>query len=200
LTIYYKTYEVIADTEFINAGADLVLAIKDSQSYTYIPEIYRQSDIFPLGKTFIAKSTYFNVNKKLLIDPYAYENSPRTEALIVYKHPDNQWKITNEKKVILGDTCIKATGKVRGIETIAWFSPKLPAGFGIYHYVGLPGTILETWMVEKNIQIIAVHIEYTSPDIIEPTYFRRISEKTYFRKRDPQNNPKVYWKEKDFIN
>lgn len=199
LTIYYKTYQIISDTEIRSAGADLVLAIKDSQSYTYYPGIRNQPENFPLGKTFIAKSTYFNVNKKLLIDPYAYPNSPKTEALIVYKYPDNQWKITNEKKVILGDTCIKATGKIRGMEIIAWFSPKFPAGFGIHHYVGLPGTILETYLVERNIQTVAVDIEYSSPDIIEPIYFRRVSEKTYLKKRNASGNPKVNWKERDFI-
>jgi len=196
-SIHFKTYYLKSDTSIYNGGVDLILAIKDSQSYTYSP---RQPEIkLPLGSSYIPKSSYFNVNKKLLIEPYGYKGEPKTNALIIYDFPNNKWEITNEKKVILGDTCIKAKGKVHGTDIIAWYSPRLPASFGIYHYVGLPGTVLETYMVERKIQTIAIRIDETAPDIIEPTYAKRVSEKTYRRKRSNSGSPKIYWKAKDFI-
>ena len=195
-TIYYKTYYKESDTQIYNGGVDLILAIKDSQSYTYSPT---QPVEFPLGSTYIPKSRYFNIYRKLLIDPYGYKGEPKTNALIIYDYPNNKWEITNEKKMILGDSCIKANGKASGLDIIAWYSPRLPEGFGLYNYVGLPGTVLEVYMVERKVQTVAVSIDETSPDIIEPTYFRRVSEKTYRRKRSNSGNPKIYWKDKDFI-
>ena len=196
-TIYFKSYYLESDTPRYSGGVDLILAIKDSHSYTY-SQIEREIKL-PLGASYIPKSTYFNINKKLLISPYGYKGEPKTNALIIYDFPDNNWQITNEKKLILGDTCIKATGKVNGIDIIAWYSPRLPAGFGIHHYVGLPGTVLETYMIDRKHQTIAMRIDETSPDIIEPTYARKVSAKTYLRKRNNSGNPKIYWKEKDFI-
>lgn len=196
-TIYFKSYFLEADTPRYSGGVDLILAIKDSQSYTYSAAETKLK--FPLGSSHIAKSRYFNINKKLLISPYGYKGEPKTNALIVYDYPDTKWEITNEKKVILGDTCTRANGKVNGINMIVWYSPRLPHGFGIYDYVGLPGTVLEAYMIDRKHQTVAIRIEETSPDIIEPTYARRVSGKTYWRKRNNSGNPKIYWKEKDFI-
>lgn len=195
-TIYFRSYYLERDSQVYSGGADLILAIKDSQSYTYSPT---QKPEFPLGSSYIPKSRYFNVNKKLLIDPYGYKGELKTYALIIFDFPTTKWEITNEKKVILGDTCIKAKGKIQDIDIIAWYSPRLPQGFGIYNYVGLPGTVLETYMVEKKLQTVAIWINETSPDIVEPTYAKRVSEKTYRRKRSNSGNTKIYWKEKDFM-
>lgn len=199
-TIYYKTVYVKSDSDLYKGGEDLILAIKDSQSYTYYPTINKKYPVkYPLGSNYIPKTTYCNINKKILLSPIAYPKEPRTEALILYNFPDNEWKITNETKIILDDTCVKAVGKIWDREIIAWYSPRLPAGFGIHHYVGLPGTILETFTPEGKIMTIAVKIENTSPEIIEPTYYRRVPGETYRKKRENGGNPKIYWKEKDFI-
>jgi GLPGLI family protein len=193
-TIRYKTYSIQFDSLKLSGGLDMILAIKDSQSYTYYPEPKRKPEIkYPLGSALIYKSTYLNISKKLIIDPYGYAGEPKTYALIVYDYPDNKWEITKERKVILGDTCIKAIGNVRGNKTIAYFSPKLPAGFGFHLYIGLPGTILETIMVDKGIQTIAVSIDKTSPEIIEPTYAKRVTEEEYWERRKKNPAKKITW-------
>lgn len=198
-SIHYRPLLIKSDTESVKAGVDIVLAIKDSQSYTYYPGVNQFPPIkYPLGSSLLVKSTYMNINKKLILGPFGYYDEPKSHAIIIYEFPDNKWVITNEKKVILGDTCIKATGKVKGIETIAWFSPRLPAGFGIGFCVGLPGTVLESFWPERNMQFIALNIDEKSPDIAEPNYARRVSEKTYVRRRDNANG-KIHWREKDFI-
>jgi len=198
-TIYYRSVYVKSDTDIRKAGVDLVLAIKDSQSYTYghlqnyVPPIK-----YPLGSSYIPKSAYVNINKKLIIHPYGYTGELKTFALVVYDFPDYKWEITKEKKIILDDTCIKAIGKSKDRKVIAWYSPNLPSGFGIYNLGGLPGTILEIYYPENQLQTSAIHIDKGSHDIIEPTYARRVSEKTYVRRRDNANG-KIHWREKDFI-
>ena len=119
--------------------------------------------------------------------------------MLVSEFPDCQWKITNEKKVILEDTCITAIGKVWDKEIIAWYSPRLPAGFGIHHYVGLPGTILEIYTPHNKIQTTAINIDETSPEIVEPNFSKRVSVKTYWQKRNSTGDPRVYWEKMDFI-
>jgi len=59
------------------------------------------------------------------------------------------WQLTNEKKQIEDYTCYKAIllefneNTQRNTETIAWFTPDIPAPYGPIGYGGLPGLILE---------------------------------------------------------
>ena len=198
-TIHFKSY-LVRDSTLISAGSDFVLAIKDSLSYNYYPSHNKNDTVsFPLGSSFIPKSTFVNVNRKLIISPYGYKGEPKTYALLISYFPEGVWKITNEHKIILGDTCIKAIGKLNGREIIAWYSPKLPAGFGIYSTVGLPGTILELISPETNLVTTAVSIIESSPDICEPAYYGKVLNETYIKKRTMSLDPKVKWKKEDFI-
>lgn len=179
-TIKYDSYFVKRDTASYSNLLYLCLAIKDSQSFTYYPEIFLSEKIgYPLGSAHCPKSTYFNVNKKLLIDLYGFSKKPKTYKLIVYKYPENKWEITKEKKIILGDTCIQAKGIVRGREIIAYYSPGMPKGFGPYFDVGLPGTVLETYDLSSGLHTVAFSIERSCPDIVEPNFAKRVSGKRF---------------------
>lgn len=52
------------------------------------------------------------------------------------------WEILNEKEVIGGITCMKATTVYSGRQYTAWFAPTIPISDGPYVFSGLPGLIL----------------------------------------------------------
>lgn len=68
---------------------------------------------------------------------------------ILISEASNQrpWKLTKEKKKILGKQCYKATHEEekgdKKINIEAWFAPDLPYQFGPKGHHGLPGLILE---------------------------------------------------------
>ena len=195
-TILFKTYYVSSDSILVAGGNDMLVAIKDSLSYTYYAPLEVK---YPLGSSFMPKSTFVNINSRLIISPYGYLGEPKTYALLVDKFPETKWNITNERKIILGDTCIKAVGILHGVETIVFYSPKLPVGFGFFTTLGLPGTILEAYIPERKQLTTAENIIKSSPDICEPVYSRKVLKETYIKKRTMSLDPKIRWKKKDFI-
>lgn len=54
----------------------------------------------------------------------------------------NEWTLTDEKKVINGKECIKATA-AGNIPVTAWFTTEIPLGVGPMGYLGLPGLIIQ---------------------------------------------------------
>ncbi|HLN52659.1 MAG TPA: GLPGLI family protein [Lentimicrobium sp.] len=58
----------------------------------------------------------------------------------VETHP---WKLTGNRKEILGYPCIEASYTKDTTVTIAWFTPSIPVETGPARYSGLPGLILE---------------------------------------------------------
>lgn len=90
--------------------------------------------------------------------PYFYnkpKNSEFTKSIVKYKS-FNDWKLTNETKLIGGFLCYKATGfqiikNIKGIfknPITAWYCPKIPKPFGPIGYGNLPGIILELQIKE----------------------------------------------------
>lgn len=66
------------------------------------------------------------------------------------KLPLFNWEIGNEKKKILGYSCIKATVKHRKRNYIAWFTNEIPFQDGPYKFSGLPGLIVEIYDDKSN--------------------------------------------------
>ncbi|MBK9358130.1 MAG: GLPGLI family protein [Bacteroidales bacterium] len=53
------------------------------------------------------------------------------------------WKLTGNRRDILGYPCIEATYQKDTVRTVAWFTPAIPVSTGPGKYHGLPGIILE---------------------------------------------------------
>jgi GLPGLI family protein len=64
--------------------------------------------------------------------------------------PVFEWKITNEKQVILSYLCQKATATFRGRDYIAWFTMDIPIDNGPWKFGGLPGLILKLSDTKNN--------------------------------------------------
>ena len=193
-TIKFESYYIKSDSTLLSGGEDFIVAIKDTQSFTYYPfPKSKLKIVYPLGSELWPKSTYFNLTSKLIIVPYGFFGEPKTHVLIVHEYPDIKWTITNEKKLILRDTCIKAIGALNGHEVIAYYNPTLPSGFGHHLYLGLPGTILETYTPDNRIQSVAVSIENNSPEIVEPNFAKRVTEAEYRKRRDKNPAKKLTW-------
>jgi GLPGLI family protein len=96
--------------------------IKETGAWTY--ELFKN---YPLEK-----ETVTDIGS-MLQGNYLYE-----EQLPVFN-----WKITNEKQVILSYNCLKATVSFRGRDYIAWFTTDIPIPNGPWKFGGLPGLILK---------------------------------------------------------
>ncbi|MGX5817047.1 GLPGLI family protein [Chitinophaga lutea] len=69
-----------------------------------------------------------------------------------------QWQISTETKQLLGHTCQKATGTVKGRTYTAWFTTDIPASFGPWKLYGLPGLILEAYDATGRIRFTCTRI------------------------------------------
>ncbi len=92
-------------------------------------------EIGPNGKLYKNTLTNQLVEDRTFIDK---------NFLIKDSLPKIDWKITKEKKEILGLTCYKAKATLKDkMEVTAWYSPKLNFKTGPDKFWGLPGLILE---------------------------------------------------------
>lgn len=84
------------------------------------------------------------------------------------------WKITKERKEILGFEVRKATSEDEDFEYTAWYAPKINVPSGPALIWGLPGLILEAQRSSKKRSNIATYLAKTikfpkrSPKIIKP--------------------------------
>jgi len=64
-----------------------------------------------------------------------------------YVEPANyqQWKLTEERQIILEHECQKATTHWRGRDFVAWFATDIPVRLGPWKFGGLPGLILKLY-------------------------------------------------------
>ncbi len=65
-------------------------------------------------------------------------------TLLSYNSPViNDWKLSNEQKVINSIACKKAEVRYKGRDWIAWYSTEIPLPYGPYKFSGLPGLIVK---------------------------------------------------------
>lgn len=100
------------------------------------------------------ESVYIN-DQALLV------NKSFRQANYLIKEPleKTDWQISTETKELLGHTCQKATGTVKGRAYTAWFTTDIPASFGPWKLFGLPGLILEASDNTGRIRFTCTRIE-----------------------------------------
>lgn len=112
---------------------------------------------------------YINKNDSIYINKKEYFG----QSFRVELKPQN-WRITNETKLINNFKCYKATliesitntkGTFKNNVT-AWFSPELPSFFGPAGYFGLPGLIME--IDNSKIKLRAVKIKFDNLYVVKP--------------------------------
>jgi GLPGLI family protein len=90
------------------------------------------------------------------------------------------WKLTNEQKVILGYTCMKAVTGPDTLQTIAWFTPQIPVATGPGTYGQLPGLILQVSAGEMTITAKEITMELDDPTLITaPDKGRWVTEEEF---------------------
>lgn len=75
------------------------------------------------------------------------------------------WKLINDKKIIDGIECHKATAYFRGRNWNAWYAPSIPYSVGPVKFHGLPGLIIEVSDNTKRYNYTVTKIEYTKDNI-----------------------------------
>jgi GLPGLI family protein len=115
----------------------------------------------------IADSVY---RKKSFIGSNVFQKSKNIE----------NWKITNESKLIDNFLCFKATnikkvdavnGKIFNHPVTAWFCPKIPFQLGPNGYGNLPGLILELQV--RNVNYAMLKIDFHSSEKFNTNVLKR---------------------------
>lgn len=76
-------------------------------------------------------------------ETFQYYMSVGMTLLSYNSHVINDWKLSNEQKVINSIACKKAEVRYKGRDWIAWYSTEIPLPYGPYKFSGLPGLIVK---------------------------------------------------------
>ncbi|MEO0311297.1 MAG: hypothetical protein RIQ89_954 [Bacteroidota bacterium] len=97
----------------------------------------------------------FNLNQRLSIKKVWGESAFTIDSLYTRK-----WKITDSKRIINGQQCLKAIWQPNDSTRIyAWFSIDMPQPVGPESFYGLPGVILGLATEDGGVIYFATHIE-----------------------------------------
>lgn len=91
---------------------------------------------------------------------------------------EKNWKITSEKKTILGKECIKAVSTINP-NTYAWYTPEIKIPAGPAEYGGLDGLILELIQGEAHYTAIEIKKLDAEPKIKIPKKGRVVTMEEY---------------------
>lgn len=131
---------------------------------------------------------YFDMRNKEAIELQEFNN---TNYVIKSKPLSPSWQITNEKKILNGYSCLKATttkeyisrmGETVKLEVVAWYTEELPFSFGPKGYIGLPGLILELHEGSNRFSYIATEIKSEKSGTISftiPNNFQRVTKEQF---------------------
>lgn len=121
----------------------------NTKSFRYIPEV-KYNKFYKLNR---AEKT-INYIEPVVKDYYVG---------ITDKVSQN-WKLTNEKKIINDIECFKATTRFRGIDWEVWYAPSIPYPYGPWKLHGLPGLIVQANDFNKRTNYSASKIEFRQND------------------------------------
>lgn len=90
-----------------------------------------------------------------------------------------KWKITKEKREILGYVCYKAKSLEGDNQVIAWFTPELSFSYGPLYYNGLPGLILKLTNSKLVFEAETIDLNPSDFQLNIPTKGEKISSEKY---------------------
>jgi GLPGLI family protein len=96
------------------------------------------------------KNNLLYSNERRYFDCYVKEPLPAIE-----------WKLTGDRKEILGYNCNEASGHFRGREYTAWFTTELPFKAAPWKFYGLPGVMLEVKSKDNFVSMEAIELKVT---------------------------------------
>lgn len=107
-----------------------------------------------------------------------------------------KWTLQNERKLLSGYSCQKATGTFSGTEYEAWFTDKIPLSVAPFQLRGLPGLIIQMQNKSTNriISLVSVNWPTNSKSFNFCDYKNAISRVTYLKKyklNQPNNLEKI---------
>jgi GLPGLI family protein len=83
---------------------------------------------------------YFDINNQKVIEQCDF----MSRMFLIESAVDSiSWKLTGNRREILGFLCMEAFYIRDTVKTVAWFTPSIPISTGPAKYHGLPGLILE---------------------------------------------------------
>jgi len=142
---------------------------EDKEEYT-IKSLKKSRMNKMLGKSFVLHSNYCNYAAGFNIEAIEWKDD-NYQVKTPIENKQKIWDVTEEKKVVLGYNCIKATklNADNEIETIAWFFPDFKCNYSNNGDTSLPGIILETFTPKSGILITAIDLQIETNTIITPT-------------------------------
>jgi len=83
-----------------------------------------------------------------------------------------EWKLSEERKNIIGFPCYKATASFRGRDYVAWYTTRLELKGSPWKFCGLPGTIISVESVDGVIkfEVTEIRVRRSQPVIHDPFY------------------------------
>lgn len=124
------------------------------------------------------EKTYISFNDKKAIDQREF----MSRMFLIESPLDTiSWKLTGNRKEILGYQCLEATCLKDSVVTIAWFTPSIQVPAGPARYNGLPGLILELITNEgkRIITAASVKLGEVADMIVKPDKGKKMSKKEF---------------------
>ena len=156
--------------------------ISDSITYYQTVESFEEKDEFtikgikksrnnkPLGKNFVLGANYCNYASGFNIQAIEWKDN---NYLVKTPVADKQkiWNTSEEKKVVLGYNCSKATklNDNNEVELIVWYFTDFKCTYSSDGDSSLPGIILESYYPKTNTLITAIDLQIETNIIMTPT-------------------------------
>jgi GLPGLI family protein len=123
-----------------------------------------------VGKSFVLHSSYNNYAAGINIEAIDWKDNNYLLKTAI-ENKQKIWDVTEEKKVVLGYNCTKATklNADNEVEKIAWFFPDFKCNYAADGDSSLPGTILETYYPKLGALITAIDLQIETNAILTPT-------------------------------
>lgn len=121
---------------------------------------------------------YFDVKKQEVIEQRDF----MSRMFLIESSADTlPWKLTGNRKEILGYSCMEAYYLKDSSRTVAWFAPAIPVSSGPGSYCGLPGLILEVNVNDGKRVIVCTSISMgeVADKLEKPKQGKKVSKEEF---------------------